>query len=129
MDGLKLRNDGWAVLLTLLPLKVGSLVATYIQVAMWECVPRTNNNDNDGDNDGDGARIPMVLLKWPNDVIVHNSLSVSHEKIAGKLVETTGEWFLIGIGINVGYAPNVPSMGRANIDAHTDFGMNPRWMA
>ena len=89
MDGLKSKNDGRAVPLTLLPLKVGSLVATHIQVALRECVPRTN--DDDGDNDGDGARMPMVSVKWPNDVLVRNSSSVPHEKIAGILVETTGE--------------------------------------
>jgi biotin-(acetyl-CoA carboxylase) ligase len=133
MDGLKSKNDGRAVPLTLLPLKVGSLVATRIQVALRECVPRTN--DDDGDNDGDGARMPMVSVKWPNDVLVRNSSSVPHEKIAGILVETTGEWFLIGIGIKVGYAPNVPSEGddrgreatclarfcRDYVDAHTNF--------
>ena len=64
-------------------------MATRIQVALRDCVPSTN--DDDGDNDGDGARMPMVSVKWPNDVLVRNSSSVPHEKIAGILVETTGE--------------------------------------
>ena len=135
MDGLKLKNDGRAVPLTLLPLKVGSLVATRIQVALRECVLRTHDNHDIGNYDGDGARMPMVSLKWPNDVLVRNSSPVPNEKIAGILVETTREWFLIGIGINVDYALNVPSIGddcgreatclarfcRTDVDAHTDF--------
>ena len=126
MDGLKLKNNGPAV---------SCLVATRIQVALRECVLRTNDNHDIGNYDGDGARMPMVSLKWPNNVLVRNSLLVPNKKIAGILVETTGEWFLIGIGINVGYAPNVPSIGddrgqeatclarfcRTDVDAHTDF--------
>ena len=98
MDGLKLKNDGRAVPLTLLPLKVGSLVATHIQVALRECIPRTNDDDDKGDNDGDGARMPMVSLKWPNDVLVRNSSSAPHKKIAGILVKQQGNGSSLGSG-------------------------------
>ena len=121
-DGLRSRNDGTAVPLTLLPLKIGSLVAFHTRRALRECVPKF-----DRDDDG-AAAMPAVTVKWPNDVLLRTSpLRVvgdddgggdgggdpgpSHEKIAGVLVETSRDWFLVGIGINVGYAPQVPSEG------------------
>jgi biotin-(acetyl-CoA carboxylase) ligase len=113
MDGLRSRNDGRAVPLTLLPLKVGSLVAYHTRRALRECVPRL---------DDDGAAMPAVTVKWPNDVLLRvddevgddgssSSSGPTHEKIAGILVETSRDWFLVGIGINIGYAPHVPSEG------------------
>ena len=110
MDGLKVRNDGRAVPLTLLPLKIGSLVATRIRDALQECLPKTKD-DNSSSCDGDSMIMPMVTVKWPNDILLRNSTTVPHEKIAGVLIETSEDWFLIGIGINVGYAPSVPSDG------------------
>jgi biotin-(acetyl-CoA carboxylase) ligase len=110
MDGLKLKNDGRAVPLTLLPLKIGSLVATRIRDALQECLPKTKD-DNSSSCDGDSMIMPMVSVKWPNDILLRNSTTVPHEKIAGVLIETSEDWFLIGIGINVGYAPSVPSDG------------------
>lgn len=38
-------------------------------------------------------------LKWPNDVLVEN------RKIAGMLIETTGKFSLVGIGLNLASAP------------------------
>lgn len=116
-DGLRERNDGISVPLTLLPLKVGSLVAFHVRGALRDCVPIyddvTSNNE-----------MPGVTVKWPNDVLLRvnddydgssssssSSSGPSHEKIAGILVETSRDWFLIGIGINVGYAPHVPTDG------------------
>ena len=108
MDGLEVKNNGRAVPLTLLPLKIGSLVATRIREALEaECLPKSI----DDNNRCDGILMPMVTVKWPNDVLLRNSTSVRHEKIAGVLIETYEDWFLIGIGINVGYAPSVPSEG------------------
>lgn len=108
MDGLEVKNNGRAVPLTLLPLKIGSLVATRIREALEaECLPRSID-DNDS---RDGILMPTVTVKWPNDVLLRNSTSARHEKIAGVLIETYEDWFLIGIGINVGYAPSVPSEG------------------
>ena len=109
MDGLGVKNNGRAVPLTLLPLKIGSLVATRILQALEaECLPKSIDDNNCC---GDGILMPMVTVKWPNDVLLRNSTSVHHEKIAGVLIETYEDWFLIGIGINVGYAPSVPSDG------------------
>lgn len=104
MSDLKSRNDGKMVPLTLLPLKVGSVVAFHIQKFLEECA-------------GPQESMPRVTVKWPNDVLLHSnnansqSAKVSHEKVAGILIESSQDWFLIGIGINVGYAPDIPSQG------------------
>ena len=60
-----------------------------------------------------------MLVKWPNDVLLKQSSSSStqssYEKEAGILIESAKDWFIIGIGINVGYAPDIPQEG-------TDYG-------
>lgn len=43
-----------------------------------------------------------IKLKWPNDVLVSNA------KIAGILLERTGNTIIVGIGLNVGFSPDVP---------------------
>lgn len=44
----------------------------------------------------------QMLLKWPNDLMIHDS------KVAGILLERQGDSVVIGIGINVGYSPELP---------------------
>jgi BirA family biotin operon repressor/biotin-[acetyl-CoA-carboxylase] ligase len=53
---------------------------------------------------------PVPMLKWPNDVLLNG------QKCAGLLIDATQaqarfDWLVIGIGINVAYAPELP--GRA----------------
>lgn len=48
-----------------------------------------------------------LALKWPNDVMLGGA------KLAGILLEATGEAVVIGIGVNLAAAPQVP--GRATI--------------
>ena len=107
MKDLKSKNNGRMVPLTLLPLKVGSVVAFHIQKALQECTLKSSEEDE--------MEIPKATVKWPNDVLLHNpttgSSPSSHEKIAGILIESSQDWFLIGIGINVGYAPTIPTEG------------------
>lgn len=106
MDGLKEKNNGEMVPLTLLPLKVGSLVAFHIQKALDACDIETQPAQQ--------KIMPMVTVKWPNDVLLRTSPTQgidSHNKIAGILIESSQDWFLIGIGINVGYAPTIPLEG------------------
>jgi len=107
--------------ITLLPLKIGSLVASRIRSFLSECSSTANCNDDDiniGDrnkgvdgttcdfSDGKSGR---VTVKWPNDVLV------DREKISGILIEsTTNEWLLIGIGINVAHAPPISTTGSNN---------------
>ena len=109
MKDLKSQNDGRMVPLTLLPLKVGSVVALHIQRALEECTAKY----------GETQQIPRTTVKWPNDILIRrtqnsqssSSTQESHEKIAGTLIESAQGWFLIGIGINVGYAPSIPREG------------------
>ncbi|KAL7431930.1 hypothetical protein ACHAXM_002866 [Skeletonema potamos] len=105
MVDLKKKNNGIMVPLTLLPLKVGSLVAQRIQRSLEECF---HNN-----HQGMDKTLPKVTVKWPNDVLLKQSTSSqsSYEKVAGILIESAKDWFIIGIGINVGYAPVIPKEG------------------
>lgn len=101
MNDLKSKNDGRMVPLTLLPLKIGSLVAIHTQKLINNCSLKSNGVDQ--------VR-PRVTVKWPNDILLHTKHG-SHEKIAGILIESSHDWFLVGIGINVGYAPDIPREG------------------
>ena len=101
MNDLKSKNDGRMVPLTLLPLKIGSLVALHTQKLINKCSLKSNGEDK--------VR-PRVTVKWPNDILLHTKQG-SHEKIAGILIESSHDWFLVGIGINVGYAPDIPREG------------------
>jgi biotin-(acetyl-CoA carboxylase) ligase len=81
--------------LTLLPLKIGSLVAHRIQALLTDC--HTTSTLPSATN---------VSVKWPNDVLVNE------KKMSGVLIESSSNgWFLIGIGVNVAYAPSVPTVG------------------
>ena len=108
MDGLKKKNNGELVPLTLLPLKVGSLVASHVQRILIECASHV------GKDTQQKQMMPRVTVKWPNDVLIRTSSAQgidSHSKIAGILIESSQDWFLIGIGINIGYAPTIPLEG------------------
>ena len=110
MVGLKKINNGNMVPLTLLPLKVGSLVAQQIQQSLEKCIEEDNKHQGVSK-----SAAPKVTVKWPNDVLLKQSSSSStqssYEKVAGILIESAKDWFIIGIGINVGYAPDIPQEG------------------
>ena len=72
---------------TLLPLRVGTLIAP--QIASRLAAPH-------------GRR---VALKWPNDVLI------GEDKVSGVLIEMDGDDLLVGIGVNLRYAPDVPTSG------------------
>jgi len=60
---------------------------------------------------------PTPLLKWPNDVLLNG------QKCAGLLIDATQaqnriDWLVIGIGINVAYAPQVPGRATTCLAAH-----------
>lgn len=76
--------------MTLTPLKVGTVVARSVETAL------TN---------AEGCEKSRVTLKWPNDVLV------DEKKVSGVLVEGDGAHLFIGIGVNVGTAPDVPKEG------------------
>ena len=80
--------------LTLLPLKVGTVVAQRVHEQLRE-----------------RKASAKAAVKWPNDVLVDD------KKIAGILIEnqydeaTKESWYLIGIGVNVAHAPKIELMG------------------
>jgi BirA family biotin operon repressor/biotin-[acetyl-CoA-carboxylase] ligase len=100
-----------------------------------------------GPGSGPGRRL---MLKWPNDVVVGAA------KLAGILLEREGEAVLVGIGVNLALAPQLPDretvsladLGRLpdrdafaaalarlfdlEIERWRNFGMGPivqRWLA
>ena len=83
--------------LTLLPLRIGSVVAARVQKLLDTCGREEANEP------------PMVAVKWPNDVLV------DEKKISGVLIESSSNgWFLIGIGVNLAYAPTIATSGPNN---------------
>ncbi len=47
----------------------------------------------------------MVQIKWPNDVLINNA------KVSGMLLEkSTGEYMIVGIGVNTAQSPNSAEM-------------------
>mmetsp|Transcript_56698 Transcript_56698/g.68220 ORF Transcript_56698/g.68220 Transcript_56698/m.68220 type:complete len:400 (-) Transcript_56698:82-1281(-) len=88
--------DSVPVPLTLLPLKVGSIIATQVKELLISCGASDAANN--------------VSVKWPNDVLVDGG------KIAGVLIESATDqtyqtWFMIGVGVNVAVAPAVDTAG------------------
>lgn len=80
---------------TLLPIQIGIVMAQQVSKALDACKAQINGRPASS----------KVTIKWPNDVLV------KEQKIAGVLIESTTEWFLIGIGVNVAHAPSVPQSG------------------
>ena len=76
--------------ITLLPLRVGTLVAREIIRVLPTPEARAK-----------------VHLKWPNDVLLGD------DKVSGLLIEmdSSSAYYLVGIGVNVAQAPPVPSAG------------------
>jgi len=59
---------------------------------------------------------PNLQLKWPNDLLLHGA------KVAGVLVDAGPGWLVVGIGINLAWAPEglgrpVTALGGASVDA------------
>lgn len=96
--------------LTLLPLKIGDLTASLIRSQLDDCGSSSSASANNNDaaaarTTRNSAKDAVVTVKWPNDILVDG------KKISGTLIESSSDWFLIGIGINIAYAPTVPSTG------------------
>lgn len=74
--------------LTLVPLRIGTLIAPLLQRQL------------------DDESAPRLRLKWPNDILIGDC------KVAGILIETSASnHLLVGVGINVAGAPPIPSKG------------------
>lgn len=95
-----LKSRTTTVPLTLLPLKIGEVTAHFVN---W----MLTNDDVCRRRQSDVVVDAKVTVKWPNDILV------DEKKISGTLIESSsrGDYFLIGIGINVAYAPLVPTSG------------------
>lgn len=65
------------------------------------CVPRTV---------GQGS--PELRLKWPNDLLLDGA------KVAGILLERQGDAVVVGIGVNLAAAPEVPGRRTTSLAAH-----------
>ena len=104
--------DSITIPYTLLPLKVGTIIASQIYTLLQQrgvlVSADPNSNTNSIHNDGE---VPSIIsVKWPNDVLIDD------KKIAGVLIETVADhaytyYFLIGIGINVACAPPIEPSG------------------
>lgn len=57
-------------------------------------------------------------IKWPNDILVDN------KKIAGILIEYTGRFVVVGIGINVNSNPTVDRYKTTKLDNYSEIPMN-----
>ncbi|MDP3675118.1 MAG: biotin--[acetyl-CoA-carboxylase] ligase [Novosphingobium sp.] len=55
---------------------------------------------------------PEVMLKWPNDLLV------SGAKLAGILLERAGDMVVIGVGVNLSRAPDVPGRSTTCLAGH-----------
>lgn len=53
-----------------------------------------------------------LMLKWPND------LMLSGKKLAGILLERSGDRVVLGFGVNLAAAPEVPDRRVASLDGH-----------
>lgn len=64
----------------------------------------------------------LVALKWPNDVLVAGA------KLSGVLIESGprddgGLWLVIGLGVNLAAAPEVPGYATTALTAHLSPGV------
>ena len=57
-------------------------------------------------------------IKWPNDIYWQ------HQKIAGILIEYTGRFVVVGIGINVNSNPTVDKYKTTKLDNYSEIPMN-----
>lgn len=55
---------------------------------------------------------PQVMLKWPNDLLAAGA------KLAGILLERAGEIVVIGVGVNLLHAPEVPGRATTSLADH-----------
>jgi biotin-[acetyl-CoA-carboxylase] ligase BirA-like protein len=80
------RTDMIQIPVQLTPLRIGTLVRSVIQKYV---------SDPD-----------KIKMKWPNDVLI------GYQKLSGILIEINDNYVLIGIGINVGSAPQIALTGQ-----------------
>lgn len=57
-------------------------------------------------------------IKWPNDILIDN------KKVAGILIEYSGPYVIVGIGININTNPTVAEYQTTRLANYTDVGAN-----
>lgn len=65
------------------------------------------------------AGLASARIKWPNDLMLDGA------KLAGILLERSGEWIVIGFGANLGAAPDVPGRRATCAADHLPFAPDP----
>ena len=55
---------------------------------------------------------PRPVLKWPNDLLLGG------DKLAGVLLESRGDSIVVGIGVNLAQAPDLPGRGTVSLADH-----------
>lgn len=60
-----------------------------------------------------------VRIKWPNDLLLDGA------KIAGILLERSGDWVVMGFGVNIASAPDVPGRATARLADHVAQPLTP----
>ncbi len=63
----------------------------------------------------DAVATPLARLKWPNDLLIEGA------KLAGILLERTGEHVVVGIGINLAYHPALTDRTTTSLAHRGDF--------
>ena len=107
-----IRQSAWmdtSLPMTILPVRIGIIMAERIDALLQSC----RQEQSAAATDTDKNLAAMTTIKWPNDVLVDEKKisGVLIENAKTKLIESSNYWFLIGIGVNVAYAPTVPSSG------------------
>jgi len=57
-------------------------------------------------------------IKWPNDILIDN------KKVSGTLIEYSGNFVIVGIGINVNSNPTVDRYKTTKLDNYSEIPMN-----
>lgn len=57
----------------------------------------------------------MLILKWPNDLLL------SGRKLAGILLERSGNRVVIGFGVNLAFAPQIPGRDGASLSGRVSL--------
>jgi BirA family biotin operon repressor/biotin-[acetyl-CoA-carboxylase] ligase len=100
--------DQIPVQITLLPLQIAVLVAERVSKLLAACYSSRHSSESTTTTTATTTHfppLPKTTVKWPNDVLIND------KKVSGTLMESEivngVTWLLIGIGVNIEYAPDL----------------------